>query len=195
MEGHTSPARSPASACSAPHLPCPDPAPRRAQTPDHRSISSTHPAPSTGHRCPDPSVALQGPSWGWVLGAHEAGFFFHFCGWPGHLTGQVRQLPSQGWHSDHVRAQSCLTLSDPGDCMQPARRLCPRGFPRQEYWSELPYPPPGDLLNSGIEPRSPTLQADSLLSEPLGKPKNTGVGSLIRALGIPCVCVYAKMLL
>ena len=39
-------------------------------------------------------------------------------------------------------------------------------------------PSPGDLPNPGIEPRSPTLQADSLPAEPQGKPKNTGVGSL-----------------
>ena len=44
------------------------------------------------------------------------------------------------------------------------------GFPRQ-YWSGLPFPSPGDLPNPGIEPRSPTLQADSLLSEPPGKLK------------------------
>ena len=37
---------------------------------------------------------------------------------------------------------------------------------RQEYWSGLPFPSPGDLPNPGIEPRSPTLQADSLSSEP-----------------------------
>ena len=43
------------------------------------------------------------------------------------------------------------------------------GFSRQEYWSGLPCPPPGDLPKPGIEPRSPALQADSLLSEPLGK--------------------------
>ena len=42
----------------------------------------------------------------------------------------------------------------------------------------MPYPPPGDLANPGIEPRSPALQEDYLLSEPLGKPKNTEVGSL-----------------
>jgi len=48
----------------------------------------------------------------------------------------------------------------------------------------LPCPPPGDLLNPGIEPRSPTLQADSLLSEPLGKPKNTGVDSISLLQGI-----------
>ena len=41
------------------------------------------------------------------------------------------------------------------------------GFSRQEYWSGLPFPSPGDLPNPEIEPRSPTLQADSLPSEPL----------------------------
>ena len=38
------------------------------------------------------------------------------------------------------------------------------GFSRQEYWSGLPFPSPGDLPNSGIEPRSPALQADSFMS-------------------------------
>ena len=44
------------------------------------------------------------------------------------------------------------------------------GFSRQEYWSGLPCPPPRDPPNPGIELRSPTLQADSLPSEPPGKP-------------------------
>ena len=44
-------------------------------------------------------------------------------------------------------------------------------FSRQESWSGLPYPPPGDLLNSVIEPRPLALQADFLLSVPPGKPK------------------------
>ena len=43
------------------------------------------------------------------------------------------------------------------------------GFSRQEYWSGLPCPLPGDLPNPGIKPRSPTLQADSLPPEPPGK--------------------------
>ena len=43
-------------------------------------------------------------------------------------------------------------------------------FSQQEYWSGLPCPPPGDLRNPGIEPRSPTLQADALTSAPPGKP-------------------------
>ena len=42
-------------------------------------------------------------------------------------------------------------------------------FPRQENWSGFPFPSPGDLPNPGMEPGSPTLQADSLPSEPLGK--------------------------
>jgi len=57
-------------------------------------------------------------------------------------------------------------------------------FSRQVYLSGLPFPSPGDLPNSGIEPRSPTLQADSLLSEPPGKPKHTGVGHLSLLQGI-----------
>ena len=40
------------------------------------------------------------------------------------------------------------------------------GFSRQEYWSGLPFPSPGDLLDPGIKPRSPALQADALTSEP-----------------------------
>ena len=46
----------------------------------------------------------------------------------------------------------------------------PMGFSRQEYWSGLPFPSPGDLPTPGIELRSLTLQADSLLSETAGNP-------------------------
>jgi len=46
-----------------------------------------------------------------------------------------------------------------------------QAFSRQEYWSVLPCPPPGDLPNPGIEPRSPALQADSLPAELPRKPK------------------------
>ena len=42
-------------------------------------------------------------------------------------------------------------------------------FPRQEYWSGLPFPSPGDLPHPGIEPRSPALETDTLTSEPPGK--------------------------
>ena len=47
------------------------------------------------------------------------------------------------------------------------------GFPRQEYWGGLPCPSPGDLPDPGIEPGSAALQADSLLTEPPGKPNFT----------------------
>ena len=52
------------------------------------------------------------------------------------------------------------------------------GFSRQEYWSGLPFPSPGDLPNPGIEPRSPTLQADALTSAPPGKPVGEPVWKL-----------------
>ena len=45
-----------------------------------------------------------------------------------------------------------------------------QGLSRQEYWSGLPFPSPGDLPNPEIEPRSPALHADALTSEPPGKP-------------------------
>ena len=47
-------------------------------------------------------------------------------------------------------------------------------FSRQEYWSGLPFPSPGDLPNLGIKPGSPALQADALLSEPPGSPFKGG---------------------
>ena len=54
--------------------------------------------------------------------------------------------------------------------LSPTRLLCPWGFSRQEYWSGLPFPSPGDLPNPEIEPGSPALQADILPSEAQGKP-------------------------
>ena len=62
--------------------------------------------------------------------------------------------------------QSCPTLCDPM-----AYQVSPSiGFSRQEYWSGLPFPSPGDLPDPGIEPRSSALQADTLPSELPGKP-------------------------
>ena len=54
------------------------------------------------------------------------------------------------------------------------------GCSRQEHWSGLPFPSPGDLPDPEIEPRSPALEVDSLLSEPPGKPV------IIRALFYSC---------
>ena len=56
------------------------------------------------------------------------------------------------------------------------------GFSRQEYWSGLPFPSPADLPDPGTEPESLTLQADSLLSEPPGKPLAPLTTSLIQDL-------------
>ena len=67
--------------------------------------------------------------------------------------------------------------------LQPTRLLQPWEFSTQGYWSGLPCPPLGELPNPGLKLRS-ALQADSLLSEPPGKPKNTGVGSLSLFQGI-----------
>ena len=46
------------------------------------------------------------------------------------------------------------------------------GFPRQEYWSELPFPSPGDLPDPGIESTSPALADRFFTTEPPGKPNN-----------------------
>ena len=70
--------------------------------------------------------------------------------------------------SESEDAQSCLTLCDPWTVAHQAPLSM--GFSRQEYWSGLPFPSPGDLPNPGIEPGSPALQADALTSEPPGKP-------------------------
>ena len=58
-------------------------------------------------------------------------------------------------------------LCDPVDCSPPGSSV--HEFSRQEYWNGLPFPSPGDVPDPGIEPRSPALQADALISEPPGK--------------------------
>ena len=78
----------------------------------------------------------------------------------------------------HVLSRSLVSDFLQPHGLQPPRILCPWEFSRQEYWSELPYPPPGDLPNPGIEPRLRILQVDSLPSEPPGKPKKIDMGSL-----------------
>ena len=69
---------------------------------------------------------------------------------------ESRSVVSDSWgpHGLYVAPQASLSM----------------GFSRQEYWSGQPFPSPGDLANPGMEPRSPTLQVDSLPSEPPGKP-------------------------
>ena len=66
----------------------------------------------------------------------------------------------------------------------PTRLLCPWDYPDKNTGVGSLFPSPGDLPKPGIEPRSPTLHADSFPAEPPGKPKNTGVGSLSLLQGI-----------
>ena len=67
-----------------------------------------------------------------------------------------------------VVAKSCPTLTTPW--MVACQASLSMGFSRQEYWSGLPFPSPGDLPNPEIKLGSPALQADSLLTELRGKP-------------------------
>ena len=70
--------------------------------------------------------------------------------------------------SESEVAQSCPTLCNPMDCSHQAPPSMK--FSRQEYRSGLSFPSPGDLPDPGMETGSPALQADSLPSEPPGKP-------------------------
>ena len=63
--------------------------------------------------------------------------------------------------------QSCLTFFSTMDCSPLHQAPLSMGFSKQEYWSGLSFPSPGDLPNPGIIPVSPTLQANSLPSKPL----------------------------
>ena len=71
--------------------------------------------------------------------------------------GTFQILRQPWWWFSH---QVLLTLATPLTiaCQAPLSM----GFSRQEYWSGLPFPSPGDLPDPGIEPRSPAMQADSL---------------------------------
>ena len=73
-------------------------------------------------------------------------------------------------------AQLCLTLCNPMDCSPPDSSV--HGILQAGMLEGVAIPSPRGLLNPGIEPRSPSLQADSLPAEPPGKSKNTGVGRL-----------------
>ena len=100
-----------------------------------------------------------------------------------HLRSHCRIIHSQDvgttrvpWWMDGQRgcgtygaaSQPCLQLCNPTDCGHQAPLSM--GFSRLEHCSGWSFPSPGDLPDLGIEPRSPTLQVDSLLSESLGKP-------------------------
>ena len=83
----------------------------------------------------------------------------------------------------HLVAQSCLTLYDPMDCSLPGSSV--HGFSRQEYWSGLPFPPPEDLPDPGIEPESSALQVDSLPLNHQGSPMKGSTAARNHFYSIP----------
>ena len=118
--------------------------------------------------------------------------FSHACG-RAELTCHVKTRRRRGTFVDEInfatnfiqiqshRKEGAKTDPEAGCVLSPvwtAARQAPlsMGFSRQEYWGGLLCPPPGDLPNSGLEPRSPALQADSSRSEAPGKPQDAGVG-------------------
>ena len=64
------------------------------------------------------------------------------------------------------------------------------GFSRQEYWCGLPFHSPGDLPNPGIKARHPALQADSLLSEPPGKPRKPQISVYLLTIKKLCLSCW-----
>ena len=93
--------------------------------------------------------------------------------WPLPVDANITLCHTSHYNKKCLPAYSVASGSLQHHGLQPARLLCPWGFPRQEYWSGLPCPPSGDLPNPGIKPGSPTLQADSLPPETPRKSQNT----------------------
>ena len=79
----------------------------------------------------------------------------------------------------YLVAQSCPTLCDPMDCSLPGSSV--HGFPRQEYWSGLPFPSPSDLSDPWIEPESPAWQRSA--ARPQGRRRDPLAQTLPEAHG------------
>ena len=95
-----------------------------------------------------------------ILGGLIGAGFHHALHFVTHVRGEntwlIFLLLSHSIMSDSLRSHG----------LQPIRHLCSWGFSRQEDWSGLPFPPPGDLPKPGVEPRSPALQVDCVPSKP-----------------------------
>ena len=87
----------------------------------------------------------------------------HYAMWTKPVT-----INDSTYKSESEVTQSCPTFCTPWTVAYQASLSM--GFSRQEYWSGLPFPSPGDLPDPGIEPESPAMQADTLPSAPSGKP-------------------------
>ena len=84
-------------------------------------------------------------------------------------------------------AQSCLTFCNPMDWSPPGSSV--HGFSRQEYWTGLPFPSPGDLPNPGIKPASPALAGRSFATRLPGKlQKDAGLPQKLSGEESTCQC-------
>ena len=100
-----------------------------------------------------------------------------------HTLPYMQRLRFLAWFQVHHRPSVTTCMSQSLSCVRlfaapwtvARQALLSTCFSRQEHWSGLPFPSPGDPPNPGTEPRSPALQADSLLSEPPGKPFGNGL--------------------
>ena len=89
-----------------------------------------------------------------------------------HVWTVIYSESSHSFTKGKLVTRSCLTFCDPMDCTLLSSSVH-GNLQAKEYWSGLPIPSPGDLPNPGIKRRSPALQADSLPTEPAGKPSFT----------------------
>ena len=82
-------------------------------------------------------------------------------------------LGASVYWTSQARRLECVAISFSRGSSQPRDRTCVphTGLPRQEDWTGLPFPSPGDLPNPGIEPASPTLASGFFTAEPPGKPR------------------------
>ena len=115
---------------------------------------SALPFPTPGD-LPDPGIEPISPN----VSCIGRCILYHWATWEAHVL---------DYSGGGLVAKSCPTLAIPWPvaCQAPLFM----GFSRQEYWSGLPFPSPGDLPDPGIEPGSPASEADSLPTELQGKP-------------------------
>ena len=104
--------------------------------------------------------------------------------------GQLMYLFLSVFPRMHARSV-CPPLCNPMDCSPPGFSV--HGFSRQEYWSGLPLPSPGDLPNPGIKPESPTLTGGFFTTEPPGK-SHFPIYTAKNSMGNSCVYHYDRNL-
>ena len=110
-----------------------------------------------------------------------------------HKLKDACSLEEKLWQTCVLVVQSCLTVCDPMDCSSPGFSV--HGIHQIRILEWVAIPSSRDLHNPGIEPGSPTLQDDSLLSEPPGKPV-TNLGSILKIRDITLltkVCIVKAM--